>query len=361
VNDTRFKYLLAHASPTSKLNGRLWRILDQRPDLYDCVFRYFQRYKTFPSLVAKEVISQIKNSPLYVAVTCGLIKTAEGRLPKKLRKSANVAIKALWKPRKLAPGLDACVGSWLLREGSFTPKQVQTLFTRECAWWVVCQLLDALDDEHYGRGQVASLLNHCLTKESNDVAVSAATKIVQRGLMVTAPVSQLNRSGAFILNTFGVISTLPRGRSGISATLSGLLGTAAPDLNWRQVFGPQYAKAERQMIWCRAYSRTDMTAFVNALDVFNEWLLSRLYQHDTSLGTYELGHIGSVLSSTRLKTGYPAVFTLVSSVHSQRAKSMLSHPIVRNTGRVTRQVTFSYLPVAKRLMVKACKELKVKW
>lgn len=73
-----------------------------------------------------------------------------------------------------------------------------------------------------------------------------------------------------------------------------------------------------------------------------------------------LGRIGSVLNSKRLESGYPAVFALVSSVHNQRLKSMLSHPTVRNTRRVTGQVKFSYLPVAKRLLLKAFQELKAK-
>ncbi len=81
VNDTRFKFLLAHASPSSTLNTRLWKVLEQRPDLYDSIFRYFRRYKTLPKTVAREVVTQIKQKPLYDAVTGGLIATAEGRLP----------------------------------------------------------------------------------------------------------------------------------------------------------------------------------------------------------------------------------------------------------------------------------------
>jgi Reverse transcriptase (RNA-dependent DNA polymerase) len=359
-NDTRFKFLLAHASPNSRLNSRLWKILEQRPDLYDSVFRYFRRYKTLPKGVANEVVNQIKRNPLYDAVTCGLIATAEGRLPKSVQACANKAIKALWKP-KLPPGLTAHVGAWLLREGLLTCKQVDVMFHRDYGWWVICQLVEALNDWHYSAGLVAAVLNHCLTTESNDVAICAAIKVVGRGIQVTVPTANLNRSGAIVLNLFGVIATIPRGRCGISASMTRLLGQNCPNVDWRSVFGREYPKAERQALWCRAYSLTDMSALVNALDVFNEWLLSRLYKRDTSLGAYTLGNIGSVLNSTRLKAGYPAIFSLVSSVHNQRLKSMLSHPTVRNTGRVTGQVRFSYLPIAKRLMMKAFKELKAKW
>jgi hypothetical protein len=361
VNETRFKYLLAHAIPSSKLNGRLWRILEQRPDLYDCIFRYFRRYKTLPRSVAKEFIKQIRQKPLYVAVTCGLIATIEGRLPKSLNASANNVIKALWKPRSLTPGMAAQVGAWLLLEGLLTPRQVYASFHRDCDWWVTSRLIEALSDWHYSASQVSDIVNHCLKNEANDVGICAATQTVNRGLRVTAPIADLNRSGAIVLNAFGIIVSMPRARCGISASITALLGSRVPDVKWRKVFGPEYAKAERQAIWCRAYSRTDMTAFVNALDVFNEWLLSALYRHDSSLGGYTLGKIGSVLGSTRLRAGYPSIFSLVSTVHNQRLKSMLSHPTVRNTGRVTGQVKFSYLTVAKRLMLKAVRELKAKW
>lgn len=361
ANDTRFKYLLAHAEPTSKLNGRLWKILEQRPDLYDSVFRYFRRYKVLPNSVAKRVVAEIKSAPLYDAVTCGLIATAEGRLPSKLSHSANKTIKGIWKPRNLPSALTAHIGAWLLREGLLTPRQVDTLLRRDCGWWVTCRLLKALDNVHYGTGQVTAVLNHALTSDSNDVAICAAIEIVSRSLPMTVPIPSLNRNGAILLNTFGIIATIPRGRCGVSSSVAAILRTQVPEVNWRKIFGPTYATAERQAIFCRAYSRTDMTAFVNALDVFNDWLLTRIYEHDPTLGTYQLGNIGRILSSARLMAQYPDVFSYVSSVHSNRLKSNLSHAKVRATGRVTAPVRFSYLPVVQRFMRRAFKELKTKW
>jgi hypothetical protein len=360
-NDTRFKYLLAHATPNHRLNLRLWRILEQRPDLYDCIFRYFRRYPTLPKSVAKEMLRQIKGEPLYVAVTCGLIATMEGRLPKPFHASANRTIRSIWKPKGLPPIVTAYVGAWLLREGLLSAKQVEAMFRRVYSWWVVCRFLEAIGPWQYSTAQLTDLFNHCMKSESNEVGICAATKTVENGTSVTASSAELNRAGAILLNAFGIITSIPRGRCGVSASLKALLGATTPEVNWRRVFGSDYTNAERQALWCRAYSLTDITAFVNALDVFNDWLLNRLYQHDTSLGTYALGNIGSVLSSPRLKAGYPAILALAASVHNQRLKSMLSHPVVRSTGRVTGQVRFSYLPVAKGLLTKALQELKVKW
>ena len=111
----------------------------------------------------------------------------------------------------------------------------------------------------------------------------------------------------------------------------------------------------------RALSDTNVTAFVNAADVFNDRLLSRLYQHDTSLGIYQLGAIGSVLSSTRLQNNYPAIFQLCDGIHAERLKSSLSHPIVKKTGKPTSRIPFRYLRTAKGLCVRALTELETSW
>src|SRR4051812_11731672 len=85
-----------------------------------------------------------------------------------------------------------------------------------------------------------------------------------------------------------------------------------------------HSKAELQAVWCRAYARTNITSFVNAVDVFNDWLLIQLYAHDPSLGRYAAGGIGSILSSTRLKTAYPRLTIMITDIHNQRYGSHLS-------------------------------------
>src|SRR5262249_50816569 len=42
---TEFKFLLGRATPSSEINDRLWKVLDNHPELYGSVLRYFQRYK----------------------------------------------------------------------------------------------------------------------------------------------------------------------------------------------------------------------------------------------------------------------------------------------------------------------------
>jgi hypothetical protein len=54
-------------------------------------------------------------------------------------------------------------------------------------------------------------------------------------------------------------------------------------IDWRRLFGKDYRSVERQIVQCRAYADTNPTAWVNAMDVFNDWLLIALYKRDPAL------------------------------------------------------------------------------
>jgi hypothetical protein len=97
------------------------------------------------------------------------------------------------------------------------------------------------------------------------------------------------------------------------------------------------------------------------MDVFNDWLLIRLYGHDTALGTYTPGKIGSVLNSTRLNKAYPATLDMIKDLHSHRYESHLSHAKIQKTGKPTSHIRYGYLKTAKRLMRAAFIELRHKW
>ncbi|MDQ2711134.1 MAG: RNA-directed DNA polymerase [Acidobacteriota bacterium] len=79
ADESRFKYLLAHAQPNSVLNKRLIRILSKRPDLFGNIVSYFGRYERFPTSVGGWFLKEIGRDHLYSAVHARIISTAEGR------------------------------------------------------------------------------------------------------------------------------------------------------------------------------------------------------------------------------------------------------------------------------------------
>jgi len=147
---------------------------------------------------------------------------------------------------------------------------------------------------------------------------------------------------------------------GIQSSLLRLLGEIN-SVNWKVFFRADYSKAERQAILCRALAETNVTAWVNAMDVLIDWILISLYRHDPSLGTYIPGSQGSIMNSSRLATSYPAVQAMLKSVHEKRHESNLSHAQQKRTGRSTRNIKYKYLKIAKPLIKAAINEIASHW
>ncbi|HEX8817140.1 MAG TPA: hypothetical protein VF753_16705 [Terriglobales bacterium] len=207
---------------------------------------------------------------------------------------------------------------------------------------------------------IDNLLNEALRDKNPDVSISAAAQIAALGLSVHRPLKDIQSSGGKVLRQFGILRRLPGRACGIEWSLARLTGRQT-GVKWRTVFGPTYNHAERLAVQLRALADTNITAFVNAADVFNDLLLSRLYAHDTTLGAYTVGNIGSVLNSARLRAAYPSTYDLCNQVHTQRLRSLLSHPVVRGTGKPTGKIPYRYRNVAKLLFTRAIREIESRW
>jgi Reverse transcriptase (RNA-dependent DNA polymerase) len=359
-DDTKFKHLLGQADPTSKLNHRLLRISLVRPDLIPNIMRYFRRYERLPITVTRDLLDRLKREPLYESTTAEIVTTLDQRTP-----SSHVAIfrrilRKQWKPRAAGIVLKAALGRPLFREAYLNETRVRYGLRAVQEWWPRAELFSVLNENSFGTHFLKSVLNLGIRDQVDDVALSAANRLATIGLNVERPLKSLNRAAAMSLRQLGVISRLPRGVDGVERTLKALVGRTT-GVNWRVVFGKDYKQAEKQAVFCRALADTNATAFVNAADVFNDLLLSRLYRHDPTLGTYTLGKVGSILSSKRLRRHYPSVLKLVSDIHEQRYISNLSHAKARRTGKPTGRIKFRYRQRAKTLMRSAFAELAANW
>jgi hypothetical protein len=167
-DQTRFKYLLAHAAPHSSLNSRLIRILPKRPDLVSNITGYFEKYVRLSKSVGDWLLSEIKGDHLYPAVHSRLISLAEGRLDATRQPRANALIKKLWRPT-LRPEVLASVGRWALSAGLITANQAEYALSKKKKkdWWVQSQLIDRLSTNHYGALKIAAILNENLRRRTS--------------------------------------------------------------------------------------------------------------------------------------------------------------------------------------------------
>jgi len=359
-NSTRFKYLLAYARPESSLTRRLWRIYEKAPQYYDNIARYLRRYRTMPDGAATRLLAEIRKEPLYQAIAAAFISAADGRLSPPRAATADFTARKMWKPATLQADLLVALGRRLLSRGKLTFDQTRYVCLRAKSWWARSQLALCLVDRFIGRPSFEWLVNHLLRDGSSDVARAAAFVAVSGNVKIVGRSRTIHRDAAAVLREFGLIRRMPAGPCRIRMSFTRMFGRVR-DVQWRTVFGRDYREAERQAILCRAYADTNATAWVNAVDVFNDWLLMSLYGHDPSLGTYVPGSVGSVMGSRRLRSKYPAIQAMVRSIHEKRRESALSHAKEKRTGRPTRAVRFSYIRKAKPLIRAAISELAVKW
>ena len=167
---------------------------------------------------------------------------------------------------------------------------------------------------------LSAILNARLRDDVADVSVFAATRCSELGVADSDPCRHQS-SGRLTLREIGLLGRLPAAPCGIQGSMVRILGASVSTIDWRAIFGGDHDEVERIAIWCRAYARTDATAFVNALDTFNDWLLLKVHNHDGALGAYQFGNVGGILLSARLRVSYPLFYALVKGIHERRLES----------------------------------------
>lgn len=360
-DSTRFKYLLAHARPNAKLTARLWRIFENQPDYYAQVARYLKQYRRLPLRTAERLLKEIERQELYPAVRAALLASADGRLTDRQAQTLGTLIKReIWKPRDMPADLFAVAGRMLLVGGRLTAAQLRFACQRARHWWGRSQLVLALDPAHLADTTLAELLNEALRDKQSGVALAGAFGVAMNGVALAPPRNTIEPQAAAVLKELGALARTPLPPCGVEASFRRLLGSA-PQIDWRAVFGVDYRTVERHIVYARALAETNVSAWVNAMDVFDDWLLHAVYTHDPSIGKYQLGGIGSVLNGGRFQKKYPAIYELAETFHAKRLESALSHPKTRRTGKPTKPIRWAYLKTGKALLRKALAELAAKW
>lgn len=129
-------------------------------------------------------------------------------------------------------------------------------------------------------------------------------------------------------------------------------------VNWRKFFGKNYRHAESKIVACKGYFKTNPTAWVSMLDVFNDLLVDDLFKRDGSMGVRTLGKFGDVIGRKAFKTKFPNTHTLVEELHKKRGEGELSHAVVHATKARTGRIPFKWLKTGRKHLIAALTEIK---
>jgi hypothetical protein len=354
---TRFKYLLAHASPEAKLTIRLWKILTKQPETYRSICNYLRRYPRLPRIPAQKLIDVIKASTLYQSVRAEFVGAADSRLPQLEEAKLARYLRTIWTPRSMHSDLQVAVGRFLIRTGNLNGNQIAYACRAAPSWWTRASLIDAADPTALGSSVLQSIVATGVLDHGKDASLAASWKAFESSQVPSGARRHWNKAAELLLREVGMIQRSTAVFCGIAHSF-GKLDRRIPSARWRALFGERYFHAELQAVETVAASGVNITGFVNYLDVFNDWLLDAVYRADGTIGNYTLGHIGSALQPTsRLAIKFPATFSLATEVHDRRYQSMASHPLSRRSGRPTKKISYRFLATAKRLLIDATREL----
>lgn len=214
-----------------------------------------------------------------------------------------------------------------------------------------------------GVASAGALANRLLRDQVADVAVVAADVMLEHGLALTRPYTDAKLQGQHALRAGKVIGRVARAEDPIRDMIAEILGQKIQAIEWKSVLGSDYTDTIRKVARWHAYSRTDATSWTNLTDTLMDIVLNKLAAHDSSVGTYTLGKIGSFVDSTtsRFARKYPKLRAVAVDIHAMRLESDLSHPITRRTKRPTRHIQYKEMREVMPRLADGWAEMWAQW
>lgn len=357
TDPTRFKFLLAKAEPSLRVLDRLWRVFEHAPHYYPQVAAYVQKFRALPDKHADRLLSHIKTQDLYPAIRASLITAADDRLSTTRKSRLRTSMKKLWAPRTSTPELTAALWNALHRLAHLTERQADYALLYSRPPWLRMRLHFGMPWFEIAEGRQERLLNQSMRSKDADVALAAAWVAALLDCDIRRPIHDIHPLAKIVLRENGKLRRADTKVCGIQHALHEMTGIEFA-VNWRKFFGKNYRHAESKIVACKGYFKTNPTAWVSMLDVFNDLFVDDLFRRDGTIGVRNLGNFGGVIGNKALIAKFPNTYAYVLAVHTKRGEGELAHPIVKATKAPTGRIPFKWLKTGSRLMTAALKEIR---
>lgn len=327
---SRFKYLLAHADPTHRLNGRLMEILRRNPALAPQVCSYIAKYKTIPKRLADEIIKFVKGPELYHSVNGELLRACLGRLEHAVADDlGRFATRRLLTPPSgsipIQPGYKEALIAWGLTTGSMNFNEYENLVRDERDWWVKKAALRELDQKQFGKASLANLCNQCLRASEGEVARIGASLMLRDGLALSKPYGDVETTAKQTLKAAGIIRTVGQAASRINIIMEYILRRTMTNYDWKAFFGSEHRHAEIMTIFLKRNRETNIDAFLVQLDSFCDLVMRELWRRHKPAGS-KCPSFGHAIKDTALVAALPDAMACFVKLHDLRLQSATAHP-----------------------------------
>ncbi len=341
-NVTRFKFLLAHAQPTHKLNQRVMAVLRKHPELAPSVCSYIEKYSDIPVKMADEIVIYICDSPeLYHSVTGALLNACLGRITG-VRGAALAKFSAerVVRPKRglipAQPTYKEALVAWSLSARTLTYSEYDRLIFKEPDWWVQKRMLRELNEPLFGKATYADLINRLLRVKSGEVSRIAALRLLQGLVSLTTPYGDIEITAKQTLKTVGVIRSAGQPESRINQILAYILKRVENAYEWKKLFGKSHRHAELMTISLKKNYETNIDAFIVALDSYCDKVTETVWTRLKNGKKYPL--YGHAIKDATLGAALPDTMAAFLKLHDLRLQSATAHPRTKKTGKPTRRL-----------------------
>ena len=337
---TKFKYLLGHCEPTSKLSSRLVSLLYKQPFLSTQIATYFSKYRKIPVKASDDLLQFITGEEVYHSAHGDILSGVLDNLPDAHRdKCAKFAHKRLLSPPKKLPKpqptYKASLIAWVVRNNKLTFAEYENLIKDEVDWWVIKCAIEQLEIDRYGRPTYEGFFNSMVFYKNADIARNAALKIIEDGLTPTDP-SKAHEAARLLLFAGGKSRRIGKPDSLVESVLRYVLTSKFKNYDWQKLLDDLNDHAEHVAFTVKKHYESDINACVVTLDSLTDLIFEALFKKTLPHLTY--GHFGNMLKHPTMLATYPDVCSGFDSLHQLRLQSVTAHPRHNASGGKTRRL-----------------------
>ena len=340
LHATRFKYLVAHTTPSSRLNAKLVAVLNNQPEFARSITNYFGRYKRMPAKSAASFLAMLKEPELYHSVNANLLDACvENMHPLWIPQFGQYAADRLIRPPRgalpMQPTFKAALIRWGLTAGTLTYAEFQSLMQVETDWWVKMRTIRSLTRDTFGPPSYGHLINGFLREQVGEAANVAASRMLQDKVSLAKPYGDVAEGAKRTLKAAGIIRTKGRPPSRINEITAYIFKRNETPYRWDAFFAAGHRQAEIMMIFLKRNRETNIDAFLVQLDSFCDLLVGVIWSRlKPGKNCPNFGH---AIKDATLTAALPSMMACLLILHDLRLQSTTAHPR-RKAGTPTRRL-----------------------
>jgi len=197
-------------------------------------------------------------------------------------------------------------------------------------------MLGHLDQDLFGAGTYADLINRSLRLKSGETSRIAAARLLENSIKLARPYGDVEVTAKQTLRTSGIIKSAGQPESRINQILAYILSRAENPYRWKSFFERSHRQGELIALLLKRNFESNIDAFLVQLDSFCDLITEKVWLQLKPGKQYP--SYGHAVKDAKLRAALPDTMAAFLSLHDLRLQSATAHPRALKTGQPTRRL-----------------------